>query len=163
MIDGFLPPIYLSKKCFFSETPYCACSSLCCSNKIIGPQVEVRGSRGRDREESRLKRLNRPDPRCAVRKARWDLKFQKGDQNRLDPSCSLHLPARSYKVTPTAPMGGGLYLSEGAHLTGGIQAFVVNQANVAVSRFCLVKMCPFILKRPFNEWSWIKCIINAFR
>ena len=33
------------------------------SEKICA-QVEVRSNRGRDREESRLKRLNRPDPRC---------------------------------------------------------------------------------------------------
>ena len=34
------------------------------SEKVIWAQVEVRSNRGRDREESRLKRLNRPDPRC---------------------------------------------------------------------------------------------------
>ena len=43
------------------------------------------------------------------------------------------LVTRSFKVTPTAPMGGGTQLFEGVHLTGGIRAFVVNQANVAIT------------------------------
>ena len=38
------------------------------------------------------------------------------------------LAPRSFKVTPTAPMGGGTQLFEGAHLTGGICAFVADQA-----------------------------------
>ena len=42
-------------------------------------------------------------------------------------------------MTPTAPMGGGTQLFEGAHLTGGIRAFVANQANVAITRFFIVK------------------------
>ena len=32
-------------------------------------------------------------------------------------------------------MGGGTKLSEEAHLTGSIRAFVANQVNVAISRF----------------------------
>ena len=48
------------------------------------------------------------------------------------------LAPRSFKVTPTAPMGGGTQLFEGAHLTGGIRAFVVNQANVLITSFLLV-------------------------
>ena len=50
-----------------------------------------------------------------------------------------HLEARSYKVTPTAPMGGGTQLLEGAHLTGVIRAFVASQANVAITFFWGVK------------------------
>ena len=48
------------------------------------------------------------------------------------------LPPRSFKVTPTAPMGEGTQLFEGAHLAGGIRAFVVNQANVAIVSFLLL-------------------------
>ena len=46
--------------------------------------------------------------------------------------------ARSYNLTPTAPMGGGTQLFEGAHLTGAIRAFVANQANVAITGFLLL-------------------------
>ena len=45
---------------------------------------------------------------------------------------------RSFKVTPTAPIGGGTQLYEGAHLTGAIRAFVANQANVAIMGFLLL-------------------------
>jgi hypothetical protein len=45
---------------------------------------------------------------------------------------------RSFKVTPTAPMGGGTQLYEGAHLTGAIRAFVANQANAAIMGFLLL-------------------------
>ena len=50
---------------------------------------------------------------------------------------------RFFKVTPTAPMGGGTQLFEGAHLTGGIRAFIVNQANVAITSFfcCKIPKC----------------------
>ena len=34
-----------------------------------------------------------------------------------------------------APLGGGTLLFEGAHLAGGIRAFVANQANVAIIFF----------------------------
>ena len=40
--------------------------------------------------------------------------------------------SRSFKVTPTAPMGGGTQPFEGAHLTGAIRAFNPDQANVAI-------------------------------
>ena len=43
--------------------------------------------------------------------------------------------ARFFNLPPTAPMGGGTKLSEEAHLTGSIRAFVANQVNVAISRF----------------------------
>ena len=46
--------------------------------------------------------------------------------------------SRSFKVTPTAPRGGGTQLYEGAHTTGAIHAFVVNQANVAIMGFLLL-------------------------
>ena len=36
-------------------------------------------------------------------------------------------------------MGGGTQLFEETHLTGGIRAFVANQANVAITRFFIVK------------------------
>ena len=50
----------------------------------------------------------------------------------------LFTKARSLKVTPTAPMGGGTQLYEGAHLTGAIRAFVANQAKAAIMGFLLL-------------------------
>ena len=46
---------------------------------------------------------------------------------------------RFFNLTPTAPMGGGTLLFEGAHLTGAIRTFVANQANVTISLFLGVK------------------------
>ena len=51
--------------------------------------------------------------------------------------------ARSFNLTPTAPMGGGTQLFEGAHLTGSIRAFVANQAHVVISRFFGLTCVPF--------------------
>ena len=41
-------------------------------------------------------------------------------------------------MTPTAPMGGGTQLFEGAHLTEAIRDFVANQANVTITGFLLL-------------------------
>ena len=54
---------------------------------------------------------------------------------RFDCVGPTQFQARSFKVTPTPPMGGGTQLFEGAHLTGAIRAFVANQANVAIIFF----------------------------
>ena len=51
--------------------------------------------------------------------------------------------ARSFNLTPTAPMGGGTQLFEGAHLSGSIRAFVANQAHVVISRFFGLTCVPF--------------------
>ena len=51
--------------------------------------------------------------------------------------------ARSFNLTPTAPMGGGTQLFQGAHLTGSIRAIVANQASVAILRFLGLTCAPF--------------------
>ena len=47
-------------------------------------------------------------------------------------------------------MGGGTKLSEEAHLTGSIRAFVANQVNVAISRFLGLKCASNILRFDSN-------------
>ena len=44
----------------------------------------------------------------------------------------MHAP-RLYNLPPTAPMGGGTLLFEGAHLIDAIRAFVAKQENVLIT------------------------------
>ena len=41
--------------------------------------------------------------------------------------------ARLYNLPPTAPMGGGTLLFEGAHLIDAIRPFVAKQENVVIT------------------------------
>ena len=65
-----------------------------------------------------------------------------GHQLRVDIG---HRLARSFKVTPTAPMGGGTQLFEGAHLTGGIWVSFCRTGKMSV-------LCPFFLKSRASVW-----------
>ena len=59
------------------------------------------------------------------------------------PGAAHGPPARFFNLTPTAPMGGGTQLFQGAHLTGSIRAIVANQASVAILRFFGLTCAPF--------------------
>ena len=48
---------------------------------------------------------------------------------------------RSFKVTPTPPMGGGTQLFEGAHLTGDNTHFFLESGRYSDYVF-LTQMCP---------------------
>ena len=68
--------------------------------------------------------------------------------------------ARSYNLTTMATMVGGTKLSEEAHLTGSIRAFVANQVNVAISRFLGLKCASNILRFDSNvppQMCLLKC------
>ena len=57
-------------------------------------------------------------------------------------------PPRSYKVTPTAPMGGGTQLLEGAHLTGGNTRFCRESSKCRDYGFFwgkIIKCAPLII------------------
>ena len=51
---------------------------------------------------------------------------------RVYYSTSMYRP-RLYNLPPTAPMGGGTLLFEGAHLIDAIRPFVAKQENVVIT------------------------------
>ena len=62
----------------------------------------------------------------------------------------LDLAPRLYNLPPTAPMGGGTLLFEGAHLIDAIRAFVAKQENVVIT--------PLFLANPTIKFGKIlKC------
>ena len=65
-------------------------------------------------------------------------------------------------------MGGGTKLSEEAHLTGSIRAFVANQVNVAISRFLgytvkslnVPPRIGFDWFAPLKQWILLICLVT---